>query len=47
MVEKAVGAVTTQEGCEELKAKILKATKISLQDQSALLAKIDAKLKAM
>ena len=47
MVQKAVDAVATKEGCEELKAKILKATKISLQDQSMLLGKLDAKLKAL
>lgn len=47
MVQKAVDAVTTKDGCTELKAKILKATKISLQDQSMLLAKLDAKIGAM
>lgn len=47
MVQKAVDAVATKEGAEELKAKILKATKISLQDQSMLLAKLDAKMGAM
>lgn len=47
MVQKAVDAVATKDGCTELKAKILKATKISLQDQSVLLAKLDAKMGAM
>lgn len=47
MVQKAVDAVATKEGCVELKAKILKATKISLQDQSVLLAKLDARMGAM
>lgn len=47
MVQKAVDAVSTKEGCEELKAKILKATKLSLQDQSELIAKLEAKAKAL
>jgi hypothetical protein len=47
MVQKAVDAVATKEGAEELKAKVLRATKISLQDQSMLLAKLDAKIGAM
>ena len=44
MVQKAVDASTTKVALTELKAKVLKATKISLQDQSELLAKIDAKI---
>ncbi len=44
MVQKAVDAVTTKEACTELKEKVLKATKISLQDQAMLLAKIDVKI---
>lgn len=44
MVQKAVDAVATKEACTELKEKILKATKLSLQDQAMLLGKIDAKI---
>jgi hypothetical protein len=47
MVQKAVDAVSTRDACEELKAKILKATKLSLQDQSELIAKLEAKAKAL
>ena len=47
MVQKAVDAVSTKDACEELKAKILKATKLSLQDQSTLIAKLEAKHKVL
>lgn len=46
MVEKAVNAVTTKEACQELKSKVLNATKLSLQDKSMLLAKLDARIAA-
>lgn len=47
MVQKAVDMVATKDACAELKAKILKATKISLEDQSNLIAKLEAKQRAL
>ncbi len=47
MVTKAVEASATKEACEELKSKILKATKLSMTDQSALIGKLEAKIQAL
>jgi hypothetical protein len=47
MVQKAIDAVSTKEGCVELEAKILKATKINVEDQAKLLAQLEAKQKAL